>query len=124
MTAEVLGQRALNRALLERNGLMQRWTFSVPEALERLVALHAQVLNAPYVGLWSRLEHFETDELSRRLLDRSVVRVHLMRVTLHLATARDCLRLRPVMQAVLELLAFVCPDVAEQVIQFEPTPLN
>jgi hypothetical protein len=106
MTAEVLGQRALNRALLARQGLIQlqsqRWTIGVPEAIERLVCLQAQVPNAPYVGLWSRLAHFEADDLSRLLLDRTVVRTHLMRVTMHVATARDCLRLRPVLQAVLE----------------------
>jgi hypothetical protein len=103
MTAgTTLGQRALNRALLARQGLLQRWTIGVPEAIERLVGMQAQVPNAPYVGLWSRLKQFETDDLSRLLLDRSVVRTHLMRVTMHLATARDCLRVRPVIQAVIE----------------------
>lgn len=102
MTAETLGQQALNRALLARQGLLQRWTVSVPEAIERLVAMQAQIPNAPYVGLWSRLEQFRTDDLSHLLLDRSVVRVHLMRVTMHMATARDALRVRPVVQTVLE----------------------
>src|SRR5258708_347280 len=102
MTAETLGQRALNRALLARQGLLQRWSVCVPEAIERLIGMQAQVPHAPYVGLWSRLEQFGTDDLSRLLLDRSVVRTHLMRVTIHLATARDALRVRPVVQTVLE----------------------
>ncbi|MDP9364386.1 MAG: winged helix DNA-binding domain-containing protein [Chloroflexota bacterium] len=98
----VLGRRALNRALLARQGLLARWDVGPIEAMEQLVGLQAQAPNPPYVGLWTRLEGFRPAELGRLLTEREVVRVPLMRATIHLVSARDCLALRPVVQSVLE----------------------
>jgi Winged helix DNA-binding domain len=100
--AEVLDQRALNRALLARQGLLERLDRSPVELIEHLVGVQAQLPNAPYVGLQSRLERFEPDDLASLLSSRAVVRVALMRSTVHLVTARDCLSLRPVIAPVLE----------------------
>ena len=100
-SGDVLGRRALNRALLVRQMLLERVTLPVIYAVEQLVGLQAQMTNPPYIGLWSRLEGFEADDLSRLILDRALVRIALMRSTIHLVTARDCLALRPVMQPAL-----------------------
>jgi hypothetical protein len=98
----LLTTRALNRALLERQMLLSRARLGVAEALERLVGLQAQVPQAPYVGLWTRLEGFDPHELSRLLEEREVVRGTLMRATVHLVSARDFRGLRAVLQSVLE----------------------
>jgi hypothetical protein len=94
--------RALNRALLARQWLLGRVRRGVPAAVEHLVGLQAQNTPSPYVALWSRLEGFRPEALSRLLRARRAVRLALHRSTIHLVTARDCVALRPVMQPMLE----------------------
>jgi len=98
----MLGPRALNRALLARQWLLDRHGAPVSSAIEHLVGMQAQAPLAPYVGLWSRIAAFEPDGLATLLLERQVVRTWLMRSTIHLVTARDALRLLPVMRPVVE----------------------
>jgi hypothetical protein len=95
----VLTDRALNRALLARQGLLERWDCSALEAIERLVGMQSQAPGAPYIGLWSRLEKFHPDELSQLMLDRAAVRIPLMRSTIFLVSVADALTLRPVMHS-------------------------
>ncbi|CAM00038.1 winged helix DNA-binding protein [Saccharopolyspora erythraea NRRL 2338] len=98
MAVDVLSARDLNRATLHRQLLLERSTRTPVEAVEHLVGMQAQVPIPPYFGLWTRLDGFAPDDLAQRLLDRSLVRIVLMRSTVHLVTADDCLTLRPLMQ--------------------------
>lgn len=101
-----LDTRALNRARLHRQWLTEPRRATVHEAMEHLVGLQAQQGDPPYYQLWTRLAGFRTDELSDALCDRSAVRVVLMRGTIHLVTAADALRLRPVVQPYLSQTLF------------------
>jgi hypothetical protein len=98
----MLSQRALNRALLARQLLLDRRSLAAAAAVEHLVGLQAQAPLAPYIALWSRLRDFVPGELSDAILERRVVRASLMRATIHLVTASDALTLRPLVQPVLE----------------------
>ena len=100
--SEVLTPRALGRATLERQLLLRRSPLSALEAVERLVGLQAQVPRDPYLALWARLDGFHPEQLSELVLTRKVVRISVMRATIHLVSADDCLRLRPLMQPVLD----------------------
>jgi len=99
---QTLGRRALNRALLGRQMLLERQTLSVPRAVEHLVGLQAQEPPDPYVALWSRMEGFRHEELADLLVQRRVVRMTLLRGTIHLVTARDGLSMWPVMRPLFE----------------------
>jgi hypothetical protein len=101
-THDVLGPRELNRATLERQMLLRRRELPALDAIEHLVGLQAQAPSPPYIGLWTRLKDFRPDELGRLILERRAVRIALMRNTVHLVSARDCLALRPLMQPVLD----------------------
>ena len=99
---KILSRRALNRSLLERQFLLTRAHLTPARAIEHLVGMQAQSPAAPYVGLWSRLEGFRPEQLSELIENRKAVRIALMRSTIHLVTARDCIALRPVMQMPVE----------------------
>jgi hypothetical protein len=98
----VLSPQSLNRALLERQLLLRREDLGVPDVLRHLVGLQAQNPIAPYIALWSRLLDFDPEDLSGLVTARKVVRVALMRWTLHAVTVGDCMALRPVVQPVIE----------------------
>jgi hypothetical protein len=100
---EVLSRRALNRAYLARQMLLERASLPAEAAIERLVGMQAQVPADPYIGLWTRLIDFRTDELAGLIERRQAVRATTMlRTTIHLFSARDALAIRPVLQPVAE----------------------
>jgi hypothetical protein len=96
----VLNQRALNRATLARQMLLERRKATVTHAIEKLAGLQAQAPNPPYIGLWSRLEGFRREQLTEALKKRRVVRMSTMRATLHLMAASDALAWRPLLEPV------------------------
>lgn len=98
----MLSNRALNRALLARQFLLGRSDETVLGALTHLVGLQAQTPNAPYIALWSRLKDFNPTQLSALIHDRHVVRIALMRGTIHSVSKNDCVELRPHFAPVLE----------------------
>jgi Winged helix DNA-binding domain len=85
----VLSERELNRAVLARQLLLERSDLPLTKALERIGGIQAQYAPSMYIGLWSRLEGFEREALTRALEKRSVVQATLMRATIHLVSARD-----------------------------------
>ena len=89
MSQRLLTQRARNRALLARQGLLERWACPVPRAVERMGGIQAQYAPSSYVALWSRLEGFRRADLDRALSRRTVVQATLMRATIHLVSAAD-----------------------------------
>jgi hypothetical protein len=92
--ANVLSTRALNRATLARQLLLDRADVPVLDAVAHLGGLQAQEPQEPFVGLWSRLRGFDPAALSELLTGRRVVRTHLMRRTVHLLAADDVLAWR------------------------------
>jgi hypothetical protein len=84
-----LTQRELNRALLARQLLLERARLPIPRALERLGGIQDQYAPNAYIRLWSCLEDFRRDDLTRALERRSVVQATLMRGTIHVVSKRD-----------------------------------
>ncbi|MFI9006507.1 winged helix DNA-binding domain-containing protein [Actinosynnema sp. NPDC053489] len=98
----VLSRRALGRATLARQFLLDRTAAAVPEVVAHLVGLQAQTPHTWYTGLWSRVADFTPGRAADLLLNRELVRMAVMRSTIHLVTARDALALRPAVQPVLD----------------------
>ncbi|MEU4420461.1 winged helix DNA-binding domain-containing protein [Actinoplanes sp. NPDC024001] len=81
--------------------LLRRARLTVPEALTRLGGLQAQTPHTWYVGLWSRLEDYTADPTAALLTEGAIVRMALMRSTIHLVTVDDCRWLRPLVEPVI-----------------------
>lgn len=99
---QTLDDRTLNRALLARQMLLKREKVTPVEAVERLGGLQAQEARPPFIGLWSRVEGFEREDLLKAQADRTVVKATFTRGTLHLVSAADYLSQRATHATVLE----------------------
>jgi len=84
-----LTARALNRALLARQGLLERWRRPLTEVVESIGAMQAQHWPALPVGLWSRVSDFRADDLYAALERRQLVAGTLLRGTLHLVSGGE-----------------------------------
>ena len=98
----VLSAKAINRATLARQLLLEQADVSAADAVGRLVGMQGQEPKHPYVGLWSRVDGFAEEQLDQAAEGREVVRATLFRGTLHLVTAEDYLRFRTTLAPVLE----------------------
>ncbi|PZT77463.1 MULTISPECIES: winged helix DNA-binding domain-containing protein [unclassified Streptomyces] len=98
----VLTPRALGRATLERQLLLNRAAMSARDAVTHLVGLQAQNTKPPYYQLLARLQDFRPAELSAPMESREVVRIASLRSTVHTHTADDALTLRPLVQPAVE----------------------
>jgi hypothetical protein len=87
--AQRMTTTALNRALLARQGLLERLDLPLVEAVEAVGALQAQYWPAPPAALWSRVEGFEPEAFYAALNDGELVAGTLLRATLHLVSARE-----------------------------------
>jgi hypothetical protein len=97
----ILTRRALNRATLARQLLLARVKLKPAAAIQRLAGIQAQLARPPFVGLWSRLEGFQREDLVRAVERREVVRGTLMRGTLHMVARPDYLSWRAALQPML-----------------------
>jgi hypothetical protein len=89
MAERTLSQRELNRALLARQLLLERVRLPIPRVLERIGGIQDQYAPNAYIRLWSCLEGFRRDDLTRALERRSVVQATLMRATIHVVSRSD-----------------------------------
>jgi hypothetical protein len=64
MADRILTLRELNRTTLARQMLLSRSPGSAVGAVFRLVGLQAQSAMAPFVGLWTRIEGLEREEVA------------------------------------------------------------
>jgi hypothetical protein len=89
LSERVLTQRELNRALLARQMLLQRVRAPLPRVVERMGGIQAQYAPSSYIALWSRVDRFEREQLTRALERRSLVQASLLRGTIHVVSRRD-----------------------------------
>jgi hypothetical protein len=85
----ILTQRALNRALLARQLLLDRSARSIEAAIEQVGGLQTQYAPSGYVGLWTRLADFRREALTHALENRTVVQATLLRTTIHMVSGRE-----------------------------------
>ncbi|MGD9527539.1 winged helix DNA-binding domain-containing protein [Pseudonocardia sp.] len=93
MIGPMLSPRALNRAVLARQLLLERVEpaaeRAVESVLEAVAGLQTQYAPSGYVGLWSRLRGFRRADLTEALTAGRVVQAWVMRATIHMVSAGD-----------------------------------
>jgi winged helix DNA-binding protein len=99
--APALTRRALNRATLARQLLLERARLGPVEAVEALAGMQAQAPRPPFIGLWTRLEKLAVADVLEAFEQHRLVRATLMRGTLHWLSAKDYRQLRASLQPAL-----------------------
>lgn len=93
--------RALNRATLSRQMLLEREPLGVVDAVRRVVALQAQHPASPYLALWNRLTPFDPAELDAAFANYTIVKSRMVRITLHAVHVDDYQSFREAMEPTL-----------------------
>lgn len=81
--------------------LLERSTLPLLAVVEQHVGLQGQVANAPYLALWTRVQGFRFDDLTRLIESRRLVRAATLRGTLFLMSARDLIAWRMTFDALM-----------------------
>ncbi|MGI8999435.1 MAG: winged helix DNA-binding domain-containing protein [Candidatus Limnocylindria bacterium] len=89
MAEPVLSARALNRALLARQMLLERSPLGMAEVMEQMGGIQMQYAPSGYTGLWSRMREFERPMLTRALEEHRAIQATMMRATIHTVSAAD-----------------------------------
>lgn len=84
-----MSDRALNRALLARQGLLERLEVPLVDAVESVGAIQAQYWPSVAAALWARVTSFDVKGLYSCFEARELVVGSLLRRTLHVVSARE-----------------------------------
>lgn len=98
---KTLTRKALNRATLARQMLLERKRVKPLAAIEKLAGLQAQLARPPFIGLWTRIENFKRADLLRLIERGEVLRATWIRATIHLLTREDYAAFRSTIQPAL-----------------------
>jgi hypothetical protein len=122
-TARTTSTRALGRATLARQHLLARTPRPPLELVRDLVGFQAQNPLDPYLALWSRVDDLDPVALGALVEQRRLVRIVVMRGTIHLVTADDAGPLRALSQPVLDAEILRHSEFAPQLIGVDATPV-
>ena len=89
MSERVLTQRALNRAVLARQLLLERTHLPLPRAVEQMGGIQNQYAPNGYIRLWSCVEGYQRADLTRALERKTLIQATMMRGTIHIVSKRD-----------------------------------
>ncbi len=98
----VLTPRILNRTLLQRQHLIARVEADPLDEVAYLVGLQAQETLPPYLSLFARVQGFTPAPLSDAIGDGRLVRLLVMRGTIHAVSPTDAVLLRGLAAPLLE----------------------
>lgn len=89
MARHALTDRALNRALLARQGLLEPHAGPIEQVVESIGAIQAQYWPAPPVALWTRMAKLDRDEFFAAMSDGRLLMATLLRGTIHVVSATE-----------------------------------
>ena len=89
MARTALTNKALNRAVLARQGLLEPLDGPLEQVVESIGAIQAQYWPAPPVALRTRMEDLERDDFFAAMTDGRLLMATLLRGTIHVVSAAE-----------------------------------